>query len=160
MSRRRPAACSSPNSSLRTREVSQDEDLDAPDWIELYNGTGVPVNLDGWFLTDDPADLQKWRFPATVIGAGEFLVVFASEKDREVAGRELHTNFKLSVTGEFLALVRTGSDRRLCVHAALPPADGERLVRAGPPTHRSGTARERRVHRAHPLSFRSPPPAP
>ena len=36
-----------------------------PDWIELYNTGPASVNLDGWYLTDDPANLSKWRFPAT-----------------------------------------------------------------------------------------------
>lgn len=84
----------------------QDEDLSSPDWIELYNGNDVPLNLEGWSLTDDPANPAKWRFPATVLGAKQFLVVFASEKDRAVAGQPLHTNFKLSTSGEYLALIQ------------------------------------------------------
>ena len=32
--------------------------------------------------------------------------VFASDKDRRVPGGELHTNFKLSAGGDYLALVR------------------------------------------------------
>src|SRR5439155_23661552 len=55
-------------------------------------------------LTDDANDLTKWRFPATNLDAGGFLVVFASGKDRRVAGAPLHTRFKLSAAGEYLAL--------------------------------------------------------
>jgi hypothetical protein len=51
-----------------------------PDWIELYNPSGVAVNLDGWYLTDSINDLTKWRFPATNLAGGGFLVVFASGK--------------------------------------------------------------------------------
>jgi hypothetical protein len=40
------------------------------------------------------------------ISPGESLLVWASNKDRTDAGGELHTNFKLSKGGEFLALVR------------------------------------------------------
>ena len=83
-----------------------DADGDSPDWIELYNTTDGPADLDGWFLTDNAANLTKWRFPATNMAAGGFLLVFASDKDRSVAGDELHTNFKLSAAGEYLALVR------------------------------------------------------
>ena len=36
----------------------QDEDLNAPDWIDLYNGTDVPVNLDRSVLTDHASDLS------------------------------------------------------------------------------------------------------
>ena len=84
----------------------KDEDLSSPDWIEIYNGADVPVNLEGWHLTDDPAIPGKWRFPASVLGAKQFLIVFASEKDRAVAGQPLHTNFKLTTTGEYLALLK------------------------------------------------------
>ena len=44
-------------------------------------------------------------FPSTSLEAGEYLVVFASEKDRAVSGEQLHTNFALSGDGEYLALV-------------------------------------------------------
>lgn len=83
-----------------------DEDTDSPDWIELHNSSDQSVSIDGWHLTDDPADLTKWSFPATTISAKGFLLVFASDKNQSVAGSELHTNFKLSAAGEYLALVR------------------------------------------------------
>lgn len=82
-----------------------DEDGDASDWIEIYNSGAVDVNLQGWHLTDDAGELTKWEFPSTVVPAGGFVVVFASNKDRAVAGAELHTNFSISTEGEYLALV-------------------------------------------------------
>jgi hypothetical protein len=82
-----------------------DEDGQYSDWIELQNlGTDF-VNLEGWFLTDTPANLRKWSFPATNLGPGQFLVVFASGKDKRVPGAPLHTNFRLDAPGEYLALV-------------------------------------------------------
>src|SRR4051794_6047107 len=83
-----------------------DQDGQFSDWIELHNETAGTINLDGWFLTDDPNDLNKWRFPATNLLANGYLVVFASGKDHAVAGSELHTSFNLSAAGEFLALVK------------------------------------------------------
>ncbi len=85
-----------------------DEDGDDSDWIELYMSSTAcfsSVDLTGWYLTDDPGDLTKWRFPAVTLEPGGYLVVFASDKDRAVAGEELHTNFKLEAEGEYLALV-------------------------------------------------------
>ncbi len=32
-----------------------------PDWIELYNNSAQPVNLGGWFLSDDANVPQKYR---------------------------------------------------------------------------------------------------
>lgn len=99
-----------------------DENGEYSDWIEIYNGGANAVNLEGWHLTDDQGFLTKWTFPATNLNAGAFLVVFASDKDRRVAGRELHTNFKLSAGGEYLALVRP---------------DGTNIVTEFPPPFRS-----------------------
>ena len=82
-----------------------DADGDHPDWIEIYNPTSTAVNLNHWSLTDDPTMLAKWRFPAITLDACSFLTVFASGKNRSVAGSELHTNFQLNADGEYLALV-------------------------------------------------------
>jgi hypothetical protein len=82
----------------------KDEDGDTADWIEIYNNDLVPVNLEGWSLTDEAQNLGKWKFPVTVLSPGQYLIVFASGKDRDVG--ELHTNFRISITGGFLALVR------------------------------------------------------
>jgi len=81
---------------------------ESSDWIEVFNPTTNTISLAGWSLTDDEQDLTKWSFPATNIAARGFLVVFASGRDEATAGQELHTNFKLSGGGEYLALVRPG----------------------------------------------------
>ncbi|MAB60170.1 MAG: hypothetical protein CMO46_06460, partial [Verrucomicrobiales bacterium] len=86
-------------------ESIQDEDGDTSDWIEIFNSGLDPINLDGYYLTDDSGSLTKWRFPSIEIPSSGFLLVFASEKDRRESGSELHTNFKLSGKGEYLALV-------------------------------------------------------
>ncbi|HUT09196.1 MAG TPA: lamin tail domain-containing protein, partial [Thermoguttaceae bacterium] len=82
-----------------------DEDGDFADWIEIYNPSDTPVDLEGWYLTDDADDLTKWEFPSHVLAPDEYVVVFASDKDRAEPGLPLHTNFKLSGGGEYLALV-------------------------------------------------------
>jgi hypothetical protein len=83
-----------------------DQEGEHSDWIEIFNPNSSSVNLEGWYLTDDAKMLNKWRLPATKIKGHGYVVVFASEKDRSVAGAELHTNFKLDGHGEFLALVK------------------------------------------------------
>lgn len=88
------------------RETLNDEDGDSSDWIEIYNPNSVAQSLEGWFLTDDPENLTRWRFPAAVwLSAGEYLVVFASGKDKATIPGRLHTNFRLAQSGEFLALL-------------------------------------------------------
>ncbi len=88
------------------RKTVLDEDRHPSDWIELYNAGAAAVDLNGWFLTDSASQLQKWSFPETHVGPGEYLLVFASGKNRRQAGHELHSNFKLDTGGEYLALVK------------------------------------------------------
>ena len=82
-----------------------DENGDTSDWIEIHNPDTEAISLANWSLTDDTTNLTKWTLPDVNIAAGEYLVVFASNKDRTIPGNELHTNFKLSSEGEYLALV-------------------------------------------------------
>lgn len=83
-----------------------DENGSFQDWIEIENTSAAPVNLFNWSLTDSAGDLNRWRFPAKVLGVKERLVVFASGKDRTNPANKLHTNFSLAAGGEYLALVR------------------------------------------------------
>ncbi len=87
------------------RSGIQDENGDRPDWIEIHNPDATAIDLTNWYLTDSASNRLKWRFPATTIPANGYLVVYASSKNRAVAGQPLHTNFSLSADGEFLALV-------------------------------------------------------
>jgi hypothetical protein len=95
-----------------------DQDGDSPDWIELHNDSTNTVNLLNWHLTDDATNRTKWTFPATNLGPDSYLVVFASSKDRAVAGAELHTNFKLSSDGGYLGLIM--ADGVTVAHAYSP----------------------------------------
>lgn len=81
-----------------------DEDGSHEDWIELYNNSAASVNLLGYGLTDDPLLLFKWTFPNVTINPGQYLLVWASDKNRIVVGSPLHTNFKISAGGETLVL--------------------------------------------------------
>ncbi|MGE5294331.1 MAG: CotH kinase family protein [Solirubrobacterales bacterium] len=85
-----------------------------PDWIEIQNRGTTAVDLNGWYLTDDPDNLTKWAFPSVQVAPLGFLLVFASgieESDhpenwpyRDSLGY-YHTNFILDGKGEYLALI-------------------------------------------------------
>ena len=100
--------------SLRINEIMAsnggshvDEDNDESDWFEIFNEQTGAASMNGWYLTDDPNDLTKWQFPAIAIAANQYLVIFASGKDRRPSnGDPLHTSFQLDSGGEYLALVR------------------------------------------------------
>lgn len=87
--------------------VNQDEDGSYQDWIEIRNNGASSVNLDGFGLSDDTLLPFKWTFPAVSIGAGQYLLIWCSDKDRATAGSPLHTNFKLSSSGETVIITNS-----------------------------------------------------
>jgi len=99
----------------------KDSDGAYEDWIELYNNGSFSVNLEGWALTDDAAAPAKWVFPDVNLPARGHLIVWASNKNRRVAGQQLHTNFKLAAAGEYLALMRPDKSPSTVFAPAFPP---------------------------------------
>ena len=91
-----------------------DEDGDSSDWIEIHNPDANAIDLGGYYLTNDPANRTLWQLPSpTLLPGGGSLIVFASNKDRDVG--ELHSNFRLSKNANsYLALV--DSDGQSIVH--------------------------------------------
>ncbi|MCP4921136.1 MAG: lamin tail domain-containing protein [Proteobacteria bacterium] len=73
-----------------------------PDWIELYNPGAEAVDMDGWTLTDDLEELDRYTFPeSTSIDAGGYLLVWA-DGDEDQEG--LHTAWNLDKNGEQIGL--------------------------------------------------------
>jgi spore coat protein CotH len=74
------------------------------DWIELFNTSKNDITLTGMYLTDDAAKLDKWQFtqPNLKMKPGEYLLVWCDEQGSQSG---LHANFKLSKSGEYVALV-------------------------------------------------------
>lgn len=81
-----------------------DEDGDYEDWIELYNYGTEPVNLYGYGLSDSYNKPYKWVFPEITIQPGEFLLIFASSKNKTNPAHQLHTNYGISADGEEIIL--------------------------------------------------------
>ena len=78
-----------------------DETGDYDDWIEVYNLGLAPVDLQGFYLTDDPTDPTVWAFPDTSVPAGGYLLIWADDEPGE---GPLHATFRLSGSGEYVAL--------------------------------------------------------
>jgi hypothetical protein len=87
-------------------DTLEDENGDSSDWIEIYNGSPTPANLSGWYLTDSDILPQRWAFPEVMVPAYGYLTVYASGKNRANPAFPLHTNFSLSKTAGYLALVK------------------------------------------------------
>ena len=74
--------------SIRINEISAsntiffDEDGDTPDWIEIYNYGEQNISLHDWSISDSENDNTPWKFPDISINSDEYLVIWASDKDR------------------------------------------------------------------------------
>ena len=78
----------------------------ASDWIELHNRTNQPMNVGGWFLSDDGSNLSKYRIPlGTIIPASGF-VTFLENLNFGAASIDPNkiTPFALSDVGETIYL--------------------------------------------------------
>jgi len=81
------------------------------DWVELYNPTAAPIDISGYYLSDNPLDPQKWPFPAgSSVPANGYLMVLlsgTSDFDPTYLGYR-NTNFKITQTaGESLLFSNT-----------------------------------------------------
>ncbi len=78
--------------------VVADQDGEFDDWIELYNTSETAIDLSGYFLSDNPENLDKYEIPSgTIIPANDYLIIWADEDGSQEG---LHANFKLSASGE------------------------------------------------------------
>jgi len=67
------------------------------DWIEIYNSSGSPVNIGGYYLSDRLNQPTKWMIPiGTSIGGNARMIFFASGKN--TSSGAMHTNFRITQT--------------------------------------------------------------
>ena len=74
---------------------------DNEDFVEFYNPSGTNVDLGGYFLSDNPANPDKFEIPAgTEVPAGGYLMVMCSAEGELLTnlyvGGFLNTNFKIN----------------------------------------------------------------
>lgn len=106
----------------------EDEDLERPDWIDLYNGTASPVNLAGWRLSyagvgsAAVAGTVTYTLPAVTLPPFGHQIIFASGKNRFTNVRP-HASFKLAKEGGTLQLQRP--DGNVVEHELSYPAQHE-----------------------------------
>ncbi len=113
-----------------TPPLGAEGDFDQPaafvDWVELHNNDASPANLTGWSLSDNPDSPGKWHFPTnTIIPANSYLLVLCDDRDEANApagpARRLHSNFKLSQQGEYLALFDSSGSFMDGISPQFPP---------------------------------------
>ncbi len=91
-----------------------DAPITPPDSIELLNTTAEPIDISGWYLSDNPDDLFKFQIPAdTVLDAGGYLVI--DETDFNPTPDDPGPNdFRLDAAlGDFVWLVGTDAGGEL-----------------------------------------------
>lgn len=91
-----------------TTGIVDPADQEAEDWIEIFNPSSSPVSLDGWYLSDDPANPLKFAIPDGFrVPANGFILVWADDEPRQnvpAVRQDIHTNFRLSTGGEDIIL--------------------------------------------------------
>ena len=72
-----PAAANADPVGIVINEVftQTDPPVAESDSIELYNPTGTPISITGWYLSDSDGDLLKHQLPAMSLAAGSYLVL-------------------------------------------------------------------------------------
>jgi hypothetical protein len=81
------------------------------DWFELFNGGTNPVDISGYYLTDDLTNRFKWQIPdGTVIPARGYLLVWADGEPGQntATNADRHANFSLDADGEAIGLFTPG----------------------------------------------------
>lgn len=78
-----------------------DENGAYDDWLEIYNGDIVAVDVGGMYLTKDLSQPTMWQIPdmfpdSTTIQPGDYLLLWCDEETNQGV---LHLNFKLSAGG-------------------------------------------------------------
>ena len=97
-----------------------DEDGNFSDWIEIYNPNPFAIDLDGYHLTSNSTNLIEWSFPTEVtLDGNSYLIIFASGTSRGLP--ELHTNFKISASGGYLALIASDGSTVINEFVNYPP---------------------------------------
>ena len=77
------------------------------DWVELYNTTDKPVDVEGMFLSDNEDKPKKYQITKgetsaeTVIPAHGYMVIWC---DKLETSTQLHANFKLDANGGIVVL--------------------------------------------------------
>jgi len=94
-----------------------DENGEFCDWLEIYNGTGADLDLEGIMLTNR-SDRITFYFPSYILAAGERVIVFCSDSYQVAPSQPFHGKFKLSSAGSHVYMY--DPDMQLIDDMAIP----------------------------------------
>lgn len=101
------------NTPVRINEVSAangiyvNEYFKRNDWVELYNTTSQPIDIEGMYLSDKESDPKKYQITKggtqteTIIPAHGYMIVWC---DKLITDTQLHADFKLAAEGGIVML--------------------------------------------------------
>ncbi len=91
------------NEFMAANTTIPDEAGEFDDWIELYNAGSVPIDINGYFLSDDILNPMTFQIDTSVvIEPGDFILLWA---DKDLTQGKLHLDFKLGAGGEQISLM-------------------------------------------------------
>jgi hypothetical protein len=91
--------------SVVINEILAHSHENAPDWIELYNTTAVPIDIGGWFISDSNTDLTKYKIAeGTTLAPYGYRVYYEDQNFNNPSDPGSLTGFALSENGESLYL--------------------------------------------------------
>lgn len=97
---------------VQTINVSTQQDNygEFPSWVELYNPNPDTLNIEGWYVSNDPGDVNYFRFPydndSTKISPHGFMLLWG---DGQTQQGIRHLNFTLNANGECFILSKPNS---------------------------------------------------
>ena len=74
------------------------------DWIELRNTSSHSINLEGYTLSNDPAQPDMCKLSKYVLKPGAYYIVFCSDSISRRDGVHGYANFNISTQGEYIYL--------------------------------------------------------
>ncbi|MEP7110952.1 MAG: CotH kinase family protein, partial [Ferruginibacter sp.] len=82
--------------------IIADNTGDFSDWVEIYNSNGNPVDLNGYYISNDHNNPLKFHFSGSLpVPAGGYLILWASS---DTSRGNTHLPFKVSASGESIYL--------------------------------------------------------
>lgn len=106
-----------------------DENGNFPDWLEVYNGTGAALDMEGVFLTNR-TDRICFPFPAITLAPEQRVIVFADNTYQLDPSKPFHGKFKLASVGSHLYLY--SPDKLIINELAVPTmASDESYILSG-----------------------------
>jgi hypothetical protein len=108
-----------------------DEYGEYDDWLEIYNNDAKALNLKGMYLSSSLNNSMAFELPDLTLDVGQYLLVWA---DNDPEQGSLHADFKLSASGEAVALWETNEHGNVLIHGWTFPKLGSDMAAGFPST--------------------------